>query len=1059
MANGNIAITAGGTIGTIAASGSGISFLDPLYKYANLTLPFSPNDPGLQYTYDNSSLAPTVFLYARFFNLLNEPSNGILINVGTSVFPSGAFVGDCIDVRSKGAVGDGVKDDTAAIQAALDEAAVNASGKVNQVSKGLRILQSNTGQVSSSDSTQFTGNTGNMTIPLTKPTTKGTLLFLGFDAFHWDNPPVVSDSAGNPYTQFISQVDGEHITYGYYTVNSTGGAVTAIVAETGAHGNSFIIGSFLEIQSLVSPIALDGTPASNAAPPGGPTFNTGTLSLTNANALDTAISFLYTEGSTFPNTVPPVGYNVVNRDSLLAAGGAQEIVVVYQDIAISGSSQNLGALWKIDSSNVGAVGFTVAFKAAPLTTTVAFTGPTTVCIPFGVNCLVSYQSIDMCDGIWYSHARRCLTMDNGVTLNIDGSIIKAKEDLFLPVLYVDPPSTIGFGARLDGQRTYVLNGFDSSGNPATETYVVGTSTVNGTVVWSALTGGTVTPPFNYPQGPSDIEPPDLGFQTGINNVGDISMLVVGGQIKFGNATWPITKQSNFTIQPPSQVYFYNSFGDPFTATITLTGQDQNGNDVTDVITITAATSGTSNVTFSKIYAGMCQTTAGNSTVQMFYYPPFAQSNHSLNEIGFFDIQQGVGHVATSGLFALGMFPGGGFIVENVNAFAPFSQFNFNITATEKAVWYKSVGITGDYTVDIPAAHTYEGSRNTGITLTGSGQVILNGDWAYRNADQNFGRFALGAGIPSVGFARLCACDNSVVENLEIISPCRAAVSFLHSDNPTISNLYIHDGHGDDQGFGIPFDGEQPTPVDGVINLDFCRNARVVLNRLNNNEWGGIADWDSFQSLIQQNDMDGGRYGYQFVSFTQEFQWDFFETGDAGLSPVNNEISGNRATMMTQPSPPPNNLSPTETNSAGFGWGFGFFDDGGPGEYLAAHGVGDGASGISFHDNVANSNVADFLAAKDIIFRSLYNNSFSSGGTTIINGLQQVSNEIPSGTIDGINDTFTLAHTPSPGTLTLTANGLLQDGTDYTLSGNTITFLAGHIPPVNTQLLASYSFSG
>ncbi len=50
------------------------------------------------------------------------------------------------------------------------------------------------------------------------------------------------------------------------------------------------------------------------------------------------------------------------------------------------------------------------------------------------------------------------------------------------------------------------------------------------------------------------------------------------------------------------------------------------------------------------------------------------------------------------------------------------------------------------------------------------------------------------------------------------------------------------------------------------------------------------------------------------------------------------------------------------------------------------------------------------------------------------------NETPSGSLNGSNQTFTLAHTPSPaGSLVLVLNGVvLLQGTDYTLSTATIT---------------------
>lgn len=67
-------------------------------------------------------------------------------------------------------------------------------------------------------------------------------------------------------------------------------------------------------------------------------------------------------------------------------------------------------------------------------------------------------------------------------------------------------------------------------------------------------------------------------------------------------------------------------------------------------------------------------------------------------------------------------------------------------------------------------------------------------------------------------------------------------------------------------------------------------------------------------------------------------------------------------------------------------------------------------------------------------------------------------ETPSGTVDGFNKVFTLAHSPSPaGSLELFNNGVLQHagGADYTLSGNTITFVLA--PVLGATLLAWYRF--
>ncbi len=69
----------------------------------------------------------------------------------------------------------------------------------------------------------------------------------------------------------------------------------------------------------------------------------------------------------------------------------------------------------------------------------------------------------------------------------------------------------------------------------------------------------------------------------------------------------------------------------------------------------------------------------------------------------------------------------------------------------------------------------------------------------------------------------------------------------------------------------------------------------------------------------------------------------------------------------------------------------------------------------------------------------------------------VDSEIPGGSIDGVNSTFTLVNAPSPASsLMLTRNGiLLLAGQDYSLSSSTLTFLNGARPVSGDALLASY----
>jgi hypothetical protein len=68
------------------------------------------------------------------------------------------------------------------------------------------------------------------------------------------------------------------------------------------------------------------------------------------------------------------------------------------------------------------------------------------------------------------------------------------------------------------------------------------------------------------------------------------------------------------------------------------------------------------------------------------------------------------------------------------------------------------------------------------------------------------------------------------------------------------------------------------------------------------------------------------------------------------------------------------------------------------------------------------------------------------------------NEIPTGLINGVNATFTLAFTPIVGSLILNVNGVIQRlgaTDDYTLTAATITFLAGAIPTTGEEIRAWY----
>lgn len=90
-----------------------------------------------------------------------------------------------------------------------------------------------------------------------------------------------------------------------------------------------------------------------------------------------------------------------------------------------------------------------------------------------------------------------------------------------------------------------------------------------------------------------------------------------------------------------------------------------------------------------------------------------------------------------------------------------------------------------------------------------------------------------------------------------------------------------------------------------------------------------------------------------------------------------------------------------------------------------------------------------------------------GGTSLTTTISELNlvgsfatREVPTGTVDGVNDTFTLASTPFAGTEEVYVNGLQQDAggaNDYTISGAVITFNAGAIPQSGSKIRVSYRF--
>jgi hypothetical protein len=78
--------------------------------------------------------------------------------------------------------------------------------------------------------------------------------------------------------------------------------------------------------------------------------------------------------------------------------------------------------------------------------------------------------------------------------------------------------------------------------------------------------------------------------------------------------------------------------------------------------------------------------------------------------------------------------------------------------------------------------------------------------------------------------------------------------------------------------------------------------------------------------------------------------------------------------------------------------------------------------------------------------------------TPFSSANHIVGETPSGTVDGTNAAFTLANTPTSGTVAVFVNGMRMKsgaGNDYTISGTTVTFLTGAIPQTGDVVQVDY----
>lgn len=108
---------------------------------------------------------------------------------------------------------------------------------------------------------------------------------------------------------------------------------------------------------------------------------------------------------------------------------------------------------------------------------------------------------------------------------------------------------------------------------------------------------------------------------------------------------------------------------------------------------------------------------------------------------------------------------------------------------------------------------------------------------------------------------------------------------------------------------------------------------------------------------------------------------------------------------------------------------------------------------------STSIISSSFDAEQIIFDSSYFHLRKDNNGNVFVTVNVVDFEIPSGTKDGFNTTFSLSNSPYPtSSLKVYKNGLvMMHNDDYFISGNIINFNTGSIPKEDNNLFVYYRY--
>lgn len=383
-----------------------------LYRYEDLSFGGSNQDPALTFTFDNSAEQTTATLYVYFYNLLDELSLPYTITPAFGNPPSTQPGVECLDVRTFGAKGDGQTNDTLAVQAALDQAALNLNAPTNPVTTPTVIAR---------PTVDINGWGANAHVGLYEHGTN--------QGRTWTTDPGTTLSYSNP----SSGIDGDDTTF-------------ASTVQQHTHQYSGIVYKFAAVASPSPPTAQRYLKIDSGIPANGD----GGIIITDRSA---GAWYSLDGGSTW-KMIYDASVRARQTDSILLPPG-QDISKVKVEFFSDSHDDMAQYIWDVRLEQLEPVGSQI--QAA---------GPTTVCIPSGVNCMVgglvdeatlpsSQFSVGGANGF-------ALNIQSGVTLKIDGSL-----NLF------------DYTGLTPGANQFVAKGLIASATGSNDIHITGTGSING----------------------------------------------------------------------------------------------------------------------------------------------------------------------------------------------------------------------------------------------------------------------------------------------------------------------------------------------------------------------------------------------------------------------------------------------------------------------------------------------------------------------------------------------------------------------------------------------------